>query len=1605
MKSLASHLPCLGSLRFLSLLVGTCCVLSAQNAPPPTGAPTNVTTFAGSVQGSRDGFRTEATFTYPTALAVATDGRIFVAEANILFANEAGPGPHRIRVIDPSGFVSTYAGADEPGLQDGPRLSARFSGPNSLVFDRNGNLFVCERVNNRIRKIDPEGMVTTFAGSAAGYRDGAGVDAQFNAPISVCIDQSDNLYVADFLNSVIRKVTPQGQVTTLAGTPGTVGFLNGPGKSAGFNGPSWIAIAPQGDLFVADWGNGAIRRVTPEGTVSTFATDLPTIEVVAVDQQGAVYASLPAGGGVHSFIKFNAAGVKEWSLNNPVGYQDGPASVAQFEHFSQPLFLANGNILMVDAHRIRRIEFSGANGSGLCVEPPAGIAAWWPAEGSTQDLIAQTPEPQNNGVSFGQGKVGQAFQFSEAGDHIRIPASPATDLGQSEGFTVECWINPFDLLQQQPIVEWNSGTQYGAHFYLSVVEPHGRGPGCLFANLHGTDGVERWFSSAGGVVRANEFQHVALTYDKPSGVATIYLNGSLLVEQALGSFTPETSYDLLFGLRPPGFDGSPFTFRGGMDEVALYRRALTAAEVYGIYHAGAAGKCPSPSPELTYDLRSDWSESSNPNGPWAFWAGDALLPRVEDWSLDPSLGSQPGWAFGTSIPFWFRSLTPGGEQRDWQANDIIVHTHNPGGPNGLTNGLGSVTWTSPINGTIDVTGAVWQVRELEDLAGGLRGNRWNLSLQDFLLTSGTIAGGDAYDRAHPFDLSSGSGGAEAVRNLRVSKGDRLRLSFVPTGYEGDYVGVNLTVVARPIEVPSVWVVSTLAGSGQPGNQDGIGTEAGFNAPNGGSIGPDQAAYVADTRNHVIRRVDLAAGVSMTVAGTGVAGSTNGAAQSAQFNQPMGTSVDGAGNIFVADTGNNLIRKINAAALWEVSTYAGAGTAGYLDGPAAVAQFNFPNDLVIDSHGNLFVSEFRNHTIRKIAPDGTVSTFVGNGQVGYADGVGVAAGLNEPAGLSIDTAGNLYVTEWGSHRIRKVSPDGVVTTLAGTVFPGFDNGKGTAARFYLPDGIVVDASGVLYVTEQGNHSVRRISPTGEVTTFAGTGKAGYLDAAAESAQFNGPGGLGLATDGSLVIVDTGNHVVRQIRSVVAPRVTLQPSAQTVVLGSRVEFNPQVSGSGPLTFRWKRDGQEIPGATGSSLTLVNVQLHQAGAYSVVVRNPAGAFESPRSVLTVVMPIRYERSLPAYYAPGVSIQVRLQAILPEGGAGYAHAVEENVPPGWTVGFIAAASRGTYDPVTHKVKFGPFFDFQERVLAYEIIPPLDATDTVKIRGVTSADGSEQEVTGAHTLLPPPLHPADLNPADKQITISEVTAYSAAWRRGAPWSVGPNPIPIDYATRAGYLWKNGEQYWFNPDVPEPPLWWTNAPARGAQAPASVGSQTGDPQVFGATRILPPTFVLGESVVVSVLAKPGPGVFSYAVEEQIPPGVQMTHMTEGGEYDPQSHLIRWGPFFDAEARTLAYSVVCSEPSMTVAGRISRDGASLITAGPDVTRAGVRLRSVKALSAGELELDLGAADGREFTIQTSTNLLQWTTLGTATNASGVLKFGDPDGFKMPQKFYRLIGVSE
>ncbi len=223
-----------------------------------------------------------------------------------------------------------------------------------------------------------------------------------------------------------------------------------------------------------------------------------------------------------------------------------------------------------------------------CTEAPSGIVSWWPGEGSAVDVIGTNKGVLQGAISFGPGEVGQAFLYTTTSNDVRIPASPSLDVGSGTGFTVEAWINPSDLSQLRPIFEWNNGTgAFGVHFYITFDS----GPGTLYANVADSAGGFHEMHSSTAPVSTNVFQHVALTYDQASGNATIYYNGAIVAQQNLGSYTPQTSYDLYLGCRPPGGDGI-FNFTGLIDEPSLYNRALTQSEIMAIYNANGGGKCP-----------------------------------------------------------------------------------------------------------------------------------------------------------------------------------------------------------------------------------------------------------------------------------------------------------------------------------------------------------------------------------------------------------------------------------------------------------------------------------------------------------------------------------------------------------------------------------------------------------------------------------------------------------------------------------------------------------------------------------------------------------------------------------------------------------------------------------------------------------------------------------------------------------------------------------------------------------------------------------------------------------------------------------------------------
>jgi serine/threonine protein kinase, bacterial len=269
------------------------------------------------------------------------------------------------------------------------------------------------------------------------------------------------------------------------------------------------------------------------------------------------------------------------------------------------------------------------------------------------------------------------------------------------------------------------------------------------------------------------------------------------------------------------------------------------------------------------------------------------------------------------------------------------------------------------------------------------------------------------------------------------------------------------------------------------------------------------------------------------------GSADGVGVAARFSGPLGVATDTAGNVYVADGENNTIRKITPAGV--VTTLAGTvGVIGSADGTGAAASFHFPQGIATDSTGNVYVADFSNNTIRKITPAGVVTTLAGTAPPpslggphavmgGSADGTGAAAGFNGPTGIATDSAGNLYVGDTNNQTIRKITPAGAVTTLAGTAhLLGSTDATGAAARFTLPQGVATDSAGNVYVADEGNSIIRKITPAGVVTTLAGTaGVLGGTDATGAAASFRFPVGVSTDSAGNIYVADTGNHTIRKI----------------------------------------------------------------------------------------------------------------------------------------------------------------------------------------------------------------------------------------------------------------------------------------------------------------------------------------------------------------------------------------------------------------------------------------------------------------------------------------------
>jgi trimeric autotransporter adhesin len=468
------------------------------------------------------------------------------------------------------------------------------------------------------------------------------------------------------------------------------------------------------------------------------------------------------------------------------------------------------------------------------------------------------------------------------------------------------------------------------------------------------------------------------------------------------------------------------------------------------------------------------------------------------------------------------------------------------------------------------------------------------------------------------------------------------------------------------------IITTVAGNGTFAfaGDGSAATAANLSQPSGVALDSQGNIYIADTLNARIRKVS-SSGTITTVAGNGLLSYSGdgGAATGAQLNGPLGIAADNSGNLFIADSQNGVVRIIKNGAIASVggstlliprsvatdaagnayvadvqdnrvrkigtdgtvTTYAGNGTNGFAGdgGPAANAQLSSPAAVAVDGAGNLYIADLGNLRIRKVSTNGNISTVAGNGSQGYSGdgGPAINANLNAPLGVAVDPYGNLYVVDSASHVIREVTLDGNINTIAGTGEPGFtgDGGPAASAQLASPTGIAADPFGNIFFVD-GTTRIREINTGGIIATVAGNGSSGYSGdgGMANLAQFNSPSAVWAGAAGNLYVADTGNNAVR----------LLQPAGSGVTVGAVV--NAASNQNGALA------PGEIVALYGSGLGPPQLQMYQLDASGRLTKTLAGTtvlFGNQPAPVIYASPAQTSVVVP-FGVTGQSVQVVVQS-----------------------------------------------------------------------------------------------------------------------------------------------------------------------------------------------------------------------------------------------------------------------------------------------------------------------------------------------------------------------------
>jgi sugar lactone lactonase YvrE/phosphodiesterase/alkaline phosphatase D-like protein len=1070
-----------------------------------TVAGNGTPTYAGDL-----GPATQASLNFPFGTAVDSVGNLYIVDTFNC----------RIRKVDAAtGIITTVVGNGPPGFggDGGPAYDASLSNPYGVAVDNSGNLFIADYYNNRVRKVDAVSkIITTLVGNGPpgfGGDGGPAVDASLSTPTAVAVDSAGNVYIADYSNGSIRKVDAVSKIITTVAGNGVFGYGGPdgvPATSVSLGYLTGVAVDTTGTIYISDRVNHAIWKVDAISGAITKVISISYPTGVSVDSSG-TFLYVPTGPWIQQ-VNIASGTISKTFGNGTISFSGdyGPATLAGLGVPNSSTVDTAGNIYIADTYnnRVRKIIKPDATSAAVTYSPPGPykVGDTVTITATFNDQVQDPPVPQ----------------IALSG----VNSVPATDMSKVDS-THYTYTHTVTGTAGTVFVSIPTGTDINGVALASI--PNSGAVFTIVVPPLATTGTATAITASSATLNGTVNDYGAnstVTFDY--GLSGTYGNS------------------IAAGTVPAGSGSVPVNaVISGLACNTTYHYRVNAANLAGTTSGVDAtfltSACPAAPPTATTDPATAVTAiGATLNGTLSSNGADTTV--TFDYGLTTGYGN---------------SATAAQSPQAANASSAAVSAAISGLTCGTTyhyrvNGQNSAGTTSGLDATF-LTGAcaASSPTVTTDTATAM-------SFNSATLNGTASSNGTATTVTFEYGLTSGYGNtANATQGLLSANATGTAVSAAINGLtcgttyhyrangqnsSGTTNGLDVTFATSACPAPGSSIITTVAGNGTAAffGDGGIGTSASLNAPYGLNLDSSGNIYIADFSNNLIRKVDAVTGIISTVAGNGTAGygGDGAAATAAMLNNPIGLTVDSAGNIYIAEYSNHRVRKV-IVATGIITTVAGNGSPGFSGdgGPATAASLISPSDVSLDSSGNIYIADTGNNRIRMVhATTGIITTVAGDGTPGFSGDNGPATGasLFDPSGITVDSGGNIYIAALENNRIRMVNAaTGIITTVAGNgIYGGIsgDGGLATSASLTWPYGLSMDSVANIYIAEARMSRIRKVNAsTGIITTVAGTAAAGFSGdgGPVAAANINTPTRVSVDSAGNLYIADLANNRIRKV----------------------------------------------------------------------------------------------------------------------------------------------------------------------------------------------------------------------------------------------------------------------------------------------------------------------------------------------------------------------------------------------------------------------------------------------------------------------------------------------